>query len=107
MNMLSLIHIFTEPANYEARLIQCTQKLAPYAADAEYIPPFYMEVEKANQVASMKTAIDDYVKASFIEFITGAKDPEKDWDAYLAGLDKLQYNDYIALNQEAYDSTYK
>lgn len=106
-NTFQVVGDITDPANYEARLIQCTQKLAPYAADAEYIPPFYMEVEKANQVASMKTAIDDYVKASFIEFITGAKDPEKDWDAYLAGLDKLQYNDYIALNQEAYDSTYK
>ena len=48
----------------------------------------------------MKTAIDDYVKASFIEFITGAKDPEKDWDAYLAGLDKLQYNDYMYKNSQ-------
>ena len=55
----------------------------------------------------MKTAIDDYVKASFIEFITGAKDVDKDWDSYLAGLDKLQYKEYIALNQKAYDEAYK
>ncbi|WP_417297799.1 extracellular solute-binding protein, partial [Eisenbergiella porci] len=96
-----------DPSNYEARLQQCTDKLVPYAADADYIPPFFLSVEDATQIASMKTAIDDYVKASFIEFITGAKDVDKDWDSYLAGLDKLQYKEYIALNQKAYDEAYK
>lgn len=96
-----------DPANYEARLVQCTEKLKPYAADAEYIRPFYMNVEEANKISSMKSMIDDYVKSSYTEFITGAKDVDKEWDNYLKGLENLQYDEYIALNQKAYDEAYK
>ena len=96
-----------EPGNYEARLLQCTEKLRPYAADVDDIPPFFLDEETGTQISSMKTAIDDYVRASIVEFITGEKSVEKDWDKYLAGLDKLQYSDYIALNQKVYDDNYK
>lgn len=71
------------------------------------IPPFFLDEETGTQISSMKTAIDDYVRASIVEFITGEKSVEKDWDKYLAGLDKLQYSDYIALNQKVYDDNYK
>lgn len=96
-----------DPVNYEARLLRCTLKLLPYAADVEQIPPFFLSTDDSATISQIFTPLQDYVKTSIVEFITGKKNVDKDWNAYLAGLSKLQYEEYVRLNQAAYDALNK
>ncbi len=92
-----------DPTNYEARLYQETIKLFDYVADVDQVPAFYVDDDMASAISQLKTPLSDYVNTSIVEFITGKKNVENDWDTYLAGLEKLKYNDYITKMQEAYD----
>jgi putative aldouronate transport system substrate-binding protein len=96
-----------DPVNYEARLLRCTVKLLPYAADVEQIPPFFLSADDSAKIAQIFTPLQDYVKTAIVEFITGKNNVDADWDAYIAGLSKLQYEEYVRLNQSAYDALKK
>lgn len=93
-----------DPSNYEAFLYQETEKLRPYAADVQQIPAFYLDEDQSARISQLSTPLTDYVKSSFVEFITGKKDIEKDWQAYVDGLENLNYTEYIQLYQDAYDA---
>ncbi len=96
-----------DPTNYEARLLRATVKLEPYAADVDEIPPFFLSPDDSAKIGQIFAPLQDYVKTSIVEFITGKKNVDKDWDAYNAGLSKLQYEEYVRLNQAAYDALKK
>lgn len=96
-----------DPTNYEARLYQATIKFIPYRADVQQVPPFFLGAEDSAKIGTIQTPLQDYVKTSIVEFVTGKKDVEKDWQAYLDGLTKLNYEEYLKLNQTAYDALAK
>ncbi len=96
-----------DPANYEARLWRETIKLLPYAAEVDQLPPFWLSEEDSVKMSTLQTPLQDYIKTSIVEFITGKKNIDKDWDAYIAGLNKLGAQEYITLYQTAYDSLKK
>ena len=58
--------------------------------------------EEAERIADISTAIDSYVNESITAFVIGIKD-FSEWDAYLAELEKMHLEDYIAVQQAAYD----
>ena len=47
------------------------------------------------------------MKSAIVAFITGQKDIDAEWDAYLADLEKLGLSDYIAAYQKTYDESNK
>lgn len=49
----------------------------------------------------LRTNINKFVKQSTAEFIIGTKDPEKDWDAYVKGLNNLGLKQYLDISQKA------
>ena len=49
--------------------------------------------------------ITDYVNQNALQFVTGAKNLDTDWDAYVAGLDQLDLAGYLAAMQTAYDQS--
>lgn len=93
-----------DPANYESRLYVDTMKLKPYAADVDMIPPLTYDGDDNTTFTQISTAVNDYAKIALVEFITGERDTESDWDSYLADLDQLGYQDMIALIQKTYDN---
>ena len=74
-----------DPTNYEARLYADTMKLKPYAADVDMIPPLAFTGDDGDAYARMSTAVSDYAKNAIVEFITGTRDIDADWDGYLVG----------------------
>ena len=92
-----------DPANYESRLYVDTMKLKPYAADVDPIPPLTYEGEDSATFTQISTAINDYAKIALVEFITGKRNIDKDWDSYLGDLKTLGYDKMIALIQKTYD----
>jgi putative aldouronate transport system substrate-binding protein len=67
----------------------------------------WIDPSLADETAILRQNITDYVNSNALQFITGAKDIEKDWDAYVAGLDQLGLARYLELMQQAYDASFK
>ncbi|MDR0555052.1 MAG: extracellular solute-binding protein [Treponema sp.] len=103
-SQIQLVGDITNPVNYEGRLLQETVKLLPYAADVQTIPPLaYSETASARR-SQINTALSDYVKNSFAEFITGKRNLTSGWDAYKQELERLGYSEYVKIDQDAYNA---
>lgn len=57
-----------------------------------------------SRVADIKAVLDPYKLQVFAEFITGTRDIETDWDAYLAELDAMGSPEMAEILQRNYDS---
>ena len=90
---------------YEARLFQETSKVVPYFYK-EYLPKnIYIEdADEADEFATLRTSLQDYVKSSMAQFITGELDLEKDWESYKSTLKGYNVDRYIELYQAAFDT---
>jgi putative aldouronate transport system substrate-binding protein len=97
-------------AGYERRLFDAT-KLYEGKEDKSKIYPYWgvwIDPSLGSEVATLQTNIENYVSQSSLQFITGSKNLDKDWDAYVKGLDGLGLSRYLQIQQEAYDkSSYK
>lgn len=91
-----------DAANYEGYLIQVTEEYKKYDSEYEQIMPAWFDAATAEELNNLFTPINDYVKASIVDFISGVKNVDTDWDAYISGLEQLGYSDYIAKYQAAY-----
>lgn len=84
-----------------ARAIAKLQDFIP----AERVATILYTDEENLQWAETRAVIKAYIKEAQAQFITGALDIEKDWDAYVAQLDTLGYKDMLAADQAALNRT--
>ena len=100
----------TDPAEYynwpgyERRLQDATDLMAGKESPDRF--PFWAlwpDPATADAVAMQRQNITDYVNQNALQFVTGAKNLDTDWDAYVAGLDQLDLAGYLAAMQTAYD----
>lgn len=70
------------------------------------LPPLYMNFDEAGAVADMSTTINNYVKQMLTKFTTGSADPNDDgkWKSYLDTLGQMGIDEYLKINQKAYDN---
>ena len=68
-------------------------------------PILVYTTEESELVGAQSSACADYYKRSRTDFIKGTLDPnsDADWNAYLAELDKLGLEDWVAISQNAYE----
>ncbi|MCZ8514240.1 ABC transporter substrate-binding protein [Paenibacillus filicis] len=92
---------------YEYRLFLATQKYEKYKPKETYPLSIFMDPKDTDAANQLRTTINDYVKASMVEFIIGRKNLTTDWDAYVKGLDGMNLKQYLQIYQKAYDSIYK
>ncbi|MNF12244.1 hypothetical protein D3C80_2136640 [compost metagenome] len=55
----------------------------------------------------LQTNLRNYIEQNELQFITGNKDLNKDWDAYVKGLKDLKLDRYLEILQKAYDASVK
>ena len=67
-----------------------------------YFAVWYNE-DVIDEQATLQQNITDYVNQNSLQFITGSKDIESEWDAYVEGLDQLGLDRYLEIMQQAYD----
>lgn len=93
------------PEAYEARLIEETVKLEPYFYP-EYLPKnIYLEnTADAEKFSNIQSSLQEYVKLSMVQFITGELSLDTDWDSYVDSLQNYNAETYVQLYQQAYDS---
>ncbi len=91
-------------SSYEARLFDETSKVDDYFYP-EYLPKkvFIEDSEDSERFATIQTALQEYVKTSMAQFITGELDLEKDWDSYVNALQGYDVDSYIQIYQKVYD----
>ena len=91
---------------YERRLQEATY-LYEGKEPAEVLPHWalWLDPTRADEASMMQTNIKDYIDQNALQFVTGAKSLDKDWDAYVKGLDALNLKGYLEIMQQAYDSS--
>jgi len=94
------------PEGYELRLVKETNKYDGFEPKENEMFPIdvFISAEDGEKAAQLKSTLEDYVKSNMLQFITGHKDVEKDWDSYVKGFDGLKLGDYLKILQNAYDA---
>ncbi|XVU22864.1 extracellular solute-binding protein [Actinoplanes sp. CA-054009] len=89
----------------ERRLFQATQQYEPHVDKAKVFPEaqIWTEPGEVSELATLKTNLDSYVSQGQLAFITGKKNIDTDWDAFVQGLDGVGMKRYLEINQKAYD----
>ncbi|MEV5504377.1 extracellular solute-binding protein [Nonomuraea fuscirosea] len=98
------MEVYSE-AGLERRLFQATQQYEPHVDKARVFPEaqVWTDPSVVSELATLKTNLDSYVNQGQLAFITGSKNIDTEWDAWVKGLDGLGMKRYLELNQQAYD----
>jgi putative aldouronate transport system substrate-binding protein len=74
----------------------------PYAVK-QALPKIRFTEEQLNDLAVLRTDIDNYVKQMKAKWITGQSDIEKDWNGYIDQLKKMGVEKYVDIYQKGYE----
>jgi len=94
------------PSGYERRLQDATDLYA--GKESPDLFPFWAlwpDPATADALAMQRQNITDYINQNALQFVTGAKNLDSDWDSYVAGLEQLDLTGYLAAMQASYDAT--
>ncbi|WP_437180068.1 ABC transporter substrate-binding protein [Paenibacillus andongensis] len=93
---------------YEHRLYMETIENYKGKEPKELFPlNMFMASDDAFEAAQLRAQINDYIESNTVQFITGSKKMDSDWDAYLKGFEGLKLNRYLEIYQKSYDTYYK
>ncbi|TLS48735.1 extracellular solute-binding protein [Paenibacillus antri] len=97
-----------DSANYERRLYQATLLYQGHEPQ-ELFPMWsvWVNPEQVDELSMLQTNIKKYIEQSSLQFVTGSKDLNADWDGYVKGLKDLGLDRYLEILQEAYDASAK
>ncbi len=101
-NLLGVPDKFYEGAGMEDRLIYYTRQYQQYIPE-KVLPQMYVSLDISDDYYRMQGEINDFVNESFVQFVTGGLDLDKDWDGYLSQLESLGLEQYVTWTQESYD----
>ncbi|HZW31270.1 MAG TPA: hypothetical protein VFF52_11215, partial [Isosphaeraceae bacterium] len=97
-----------DPANYARRLQEATDLYA--GKEPKELFPFWAiwpDPATADEMAQLHTNLSNYIKQNIVQFITGSKSLDSDWEGYVKGLDQLGLSRYLEIQQKAYDAYLK
>jgi putative aldouronate transport system substrate-binding protein len=95
-----------KPEGYERRLQEATHLYADKQPSEQFpLWAVWIDPASADEVSIMQINIKDYIDQSTLQFITGNKSLDKDWDAYVKGLDALNIKGYLDILQKSYESS--
>jgi len=93
------------PEGYERRLQEATYLYE--GTEPEEVYPHWAvwyDSEIVDEISMIKTNIEDYVEQNSVQFITGDKDLETEWDTYIEGFEQLELERYLEVMQEAFEN---
>jgi len=81
--------------------LELANKLAKYYPK-KVLPPFVFTKEESQQMSGLKNDIQTYVREMQAQFISG-KTAFSNWDSYVSQIKKMSVDEYLKINQAAYD----
>jgi putative aldouronate transport system substrate-binding protein len=96
--------IYSE-AGLERRLFQATKLYQGHEDKAQWFPQtsVWPDPSLSGELATLQTNLNSYVNQNQLAFITGSKNIDTGWDAYVKGLDSTGMTRYLQIQQQAYD----
>ncbi len=91
----------------EVLLYQVTKEYEPYGRPEMSIPPIKFTTEEADALAVIRTEVATAIKEGMINFMTGARDVDTEYDAWVKELEAKGLRTIIEAFQKAYDEQYK
>ncbi len=67
------------------------------------MPELYMSEENSGEMSLLNTTIMDTQKEMLVQFVTGVKDVDADWESYKSTLENIGLSRYLELLQGVYD----
>lgn len=67
------------------------------------VPNLVFEGQDAQFISESTVTIGGYINQATVQFITGAMDPEADWDTYITRLEDMGVEEYLNIYQQYYD----
>ncbi|MCC3371461.1 extracellular solute-binding protein [Cohnella sp. REN36] len=97
-----------DSTGYERRLYQATLQYEGHEPK-ELFPMWSIWIDPSlmDEASILQTNLRNYIEQSALQFVTGNKDLNKDWDAYIKGLKNLKLDRYLEILQQAYDASAK
>lgn len=89
----------------ELRLLDETKKYAGKEAKEIVPAALFIPDEFQDEHGQLMAQIEAYLKENLVQFITGSKHIDNDWDAYVKGLQDLSLGRYLEIVQAAYDAS--
>lgn len=81
------------------------EKYAPYASDPnKTFIPLALSEEQSRIVVDVEVPMEQYANQATAEFVTGVKDIDANWDAYVKGIEDLGLAKYLKAYQEVMDA---
>ncbi|MDQ6421471.1 extracellular solute-binding protein [Paenibacillus sp. LHD-117] len=94
------------PDGYERRLMEATKLYDGHEPEqALAVESLWIQPEAADEINFLQLHIRNYIEESALQFITGNKQLDKDWEAYVNGLRKLNADRYVQIMQKAYEDS--
>jgi ABC-type glycerol-3-phosphate transport system substrate-binding protein len=92
-------------AGLERRLLVATKPYESHVDKSLWYPQAFVwpDPSLAGELATLQTNLNNYVNQNELAFITGTKNIDTGWDAYVKGLDSTGMPRYLDINQQAYD----
>ena len=75
-------------------------------ADPNPLTGFVYTEDEQDVINEFQSTINTYVVNSWSEFVTGVRDIDKEWDAYVGEFAKMGLNEYMAAVQSCYERMY-
>jgi putative aldouronate transport system substrate-binding protein len=96
--------IYSE-AGLERRLFQATKQYEGHEDKSQWFPAssVWPDPSLSSELATLQTNLNSYVTQNQLAFITGSKNIDTGWDAYVKGLDSTGMTRYLQIQQQAYD----
>ena len=94
------------PDGLERLLFDATEELyEPYGANTNLINLNELKItdEESTDVSTIAVEVEKLIEESSVAFMTGARDIDAEWDAYLSDLERVGLQDLLDMYQTAYD----
>ena len=92
----------------ERNLYNWTKNLMePYGTKDKAVPPLVFTKDQSKQFGELNTTVFNSADEWFANFVSGKKDVDKDWDAYVKNLKDSGLDKFLGIYQTAYDAKYK
>ena len=99
---------YNEKDPLERNLYNWTKNLMePYGTKDKAVPPLVFTKDQSKQFGELNTSVYSAIDEWFANFVTGKKNVDKDWDAYVKTLKDSGLDKFLGIYQTAYDAKYK
>jgi len=99
---------YNEKDPLERLLYNWTKTLMePYGTKDKAVPPLVFTKDQSKLFGELNTTVNTAMEEWFANFVTGKKDVDKDWDAYIKNLNDSGLQKFLGIYQTAYDAKYK